>query len=100
MTETIASPAVRRIVRITLKTGRAAEACDALRALARATREEPACREFGFYQALDDEHAILLVEDFADAAALEAHMQQPHTQAFFQRALVERIDRIPPQWMG
>lgn len=95
-----ASPAVRRIVRITLKAGRAAEAREALRALARATRDEPACRALAFHQGLDDEHAVLLVEDVADSAALEAHLQQPHTQAFLPLGLVERIDASVREWIS
>lgn len=99
MPETEGQP-VRRIVRIRLKSGHAAEACAALVELARATREEHQCREFGFYKALDDDHSVILIEDFATPAALEAHMQQPHTQAFFLRGLTEEIAAIPRDWMS
>lgn len=99
MPEIEAQP-VRRIVRIRLKSGHAAEACAALVELARATREEPQCREFRFYQALDDDHSVILVEDFASPAALETHMQQPHTRAFFLRGLTEQIAAVPRDWMS
>lgn len=89
--------AVRKIARIQGKPGFSAELRRALIALEAATRKEPGCREFTFYQALSSEDAFLLLEEFADADALTIHMQLPHTQAFFRAELTDsiRADDLP-----
>lgn len=55
----------------------------ALLALQQATRQEPGCLSFAFYQSLEDPADWVLLESFADAAALQSHMAQPHTRQFF-----------------
>lgn len=82
---------VRKFVRIEAKPGLAGALRAALLDLERATREEPGCREFRFFQALSDDNAFLLLEDFADADALNQHMALPHTRAFFGLNLTASI---------
>lgn len=91
---------IRKVVRIEVKPGLASAARTALLDLQKATHAEPGCREFVFFQALDDEAAFLLIEDFADSDALAHHMSLPHTQAFFARELVASIRPIEPGWMS
>ncbi|HZH10312.1 MAG TPA: putative quinol monooxygenase [Microvirga sp.] len=91
---------VRKIVRIQAKPGLAKATRAALLELKQATQAEPGCQEFIFFQALDDESAFLLIEDFASAEALDRHMQLPHTQAFFARDLVAGIEPIERSWMS
>lgn len=91
---------VRRIVRIQSKPGLAAATRAALIELQHATKVEAGCREFIFFQALDDERAFLLIEDFASAEALNQHMQLPHTQAFFAKEIVAGIEPIERSWMS
>lgn len=91
---------VRKIVRIQAKPGLAEAARAALNELKQATQTEPGCREFTFFQALDDESSFLLIEDFASAEALARHMELPHTQAFFARNLVAGIEPIERNWMS
>lgn len=91
---------VRRIVRIQSKPGLAAATRAALIELQRATHAEPGCREFIFFQALDDDSAFLLIEDFANTEALDHHMQLPHTQAFFAKEVVAGIKPIERSWMS
>jgi quinol monooxygenase YgiN len=91
---------VRKIVRIQSKPGLAAATRTALIELQHATQAEPGCREFIFFQALGDEGAFLLIEDFASTEALNQHMQLPHTQAFFARDLVAGIRPIERSWMS
>jgi len=91
---------VRKIVRIEAKPGLAGAARTALIDLERATQAEPGCREFRFFQALDDEQAFLLIEDFADADALERHLGLPHTQAFFGLNLTASITPIERAWLS
>ncbi|MGO4387220.1 putative quinol monooxygenase [Microvirga sp. 2YAF29] len=91
---------VRKIVRIQTKPGLAEAARTALTELQQATQAEPGCREFIFFQALGDENAFLLIEDFTDAEALNQHMKLPHTQAFFARDMVAGIKPIEKNWMS
>jgi len=91
---------IRRIARIEAKPGLAASMRAALLELEQATREEEGCREFTFFQALGDESAFLLIEDFASADALETHMKLPHTQGFFARQLAASIKLVEPAWMS
>ncbi|OYT69701.1 MAG: antibiotic biosynthesis monooxygenase [Chloracidobacterium sp. CP2_5A] len=53
----------------------------ALDALIAATRQEPGCIAYDLHVACDDPCHFVLVERWRDAAALEAHFAQPHTQA-------------------
>lgn len=80
--------AVRKTVLITAKQGRHDELRQALLSLQSETRLEPGCTFFTFYAALNDAGSFVLVEDFADAQAFEAHMKQPYTKAFFAKELV------------
>jgi quinol monooxygenase YgiN len=86
MTET--PNAIRKTVLITAKPGREDELRQALLSLQFETRLEPGCKFFTFYAALDDAGSFVLVEDFADAQAFEAHLQLPHTKDFFAAQLV------------
>lgn len=89
----------RKVVRIEAKSGLGAATRAALLELEHATRSEPGCREFLFFQALGSDTSFLLIEDFADAAALDAHMKLPHTQKFFAQDLVASIRPIERAWM-
>lgn len=80
--------AVRKTVLITAKPGHEAELRRALMELQDATRPEPGCTFFTFYGSLDDARSFVLIEDFTDAEALEAHMRKPYTTAFFAAELV------------
>jgi quinol monooxygenase YgiN len=84
--------AIRKFARITGKPRQAPVLREALQTLEAATRREPGCREFTFFQALSDPDAFVLVEEFADQAAWDAHMAMPHTQAFFRAQLVVRVE--------
>lgn len=90
---------VRKIVRIEAKPGLATATRVALLELELATRSEPGCQEFLFFQALGSDTSFLLIEDFADAAALAVHMKLPHTQKFFAQDLVASIRPIERTWM-
>lgn len=100
MSESPAPQNIRKIVRIAAKSGTGAAMRAALLQLQAATRLESGCREFRFYQALDEDEAFLLVEDFASLAALQAHMRLPHTTAFFSLDLAASIQAIEPAWLS
>jgi quinol monooxygenase YgiN len=83
--------AVRKLARIRAQPGRADALRTALQHLEAETRREPGCHEFGFYQSLSAPEEFILLEHFADAAALQAHLALPHTLAFFERQLVDTV---------
>jgi quinol monooxygenase YgiN len=77
------------------------EARDAAVAAAMTMQErssaEPGCQAYGFWFAIDDPHQMLLFERWDDAAALEAHLGQPHTAEF--GAALGGFVAEPPQLM-
>lgn len=91
---------IRKIVHIVSQEGKSTAMRDALAALQQATRAETGCREFTFYQAITEQESFLLIEDFADQAALDAHMAMPHTKAFFDLGLVAGIRPVERGWLS
>jgi quinol monooxygenase YgiN len=72
---------IRKTVLITAKAGGEAQLREALLDLQTATRQEPGCRFFTFYGALDDAGLFVLAEDFTDAQAFAAGLTA-ETKAF------------------
>jgi quinol monooxygenase YgiN len=66
--------------------GRRTELVSAMRAVTSQTRGDQGCESYGFYADLADEDVILSVEVWRDQAALDAHMDHPHTQEFLAAA--------------
>lgn len=66
--------------------GRRADLVSAARAAATQTRGDVGCESYGFYADLIDDDVILSVEIWRDQAALDAHMEHPHTQEFLTAA--------------
>jgi quinol monooxygenase YgiN len=66
--------------------GRRADLVSAARAVTSQTRGDEGCESYGFYADLADEDVILSVEVWRDQAALDAHMDHPHTQEFLAAA--------------
>lgn len=50
--------------------------------MAQATREEPGCLAYAFYQDLEDPNRFHVFEKWESAAALEAHFKTPHMADF------------------
>lgn len=91
-TDTLSRPqTIRKLVRITAKQGQAEALCEALRELEFATRQEPGCHEFTFFQALSAPESFVLLEAFKDQAALDSHMALPHTRRFFAAGLAADV---------
>jgi quinol monooxygenase YgiN len=66
----------------------------ALAACAAASRKDPGCRSYLFTSDVEDEHSYASIETWDDQASLDAHMQQPHTQALFA-ALADKVAAAP-----
>ena len=94
MQNQVATPAIRKIARITAKPGQSQQLRLALAKLESATRQEPGCVEFAFFQAISDQDSFVLLEHFADQSALDAHMQLEHTRAFFSAQLVSSVTAV------
>ena len=85
---------VKKVARISAHSGRESALKDALRILETATREESGCVEFTFFQAISDPASFILLEQFTNSDAFDAHMQMPHTQAFFKTQLVAAVRAV------
>lgn len=86
--------AVRKMARITGKPGQSQQLRMALSQLESATRKEPGCVEFAFFQAISDDDSFVLLEHFSDQSAFDLHMKQDHTQDFFSAQLVSSVTAV------
>ena len=59
---------------------------DALSALVEPSRAEAGCQDYTLTQSTDDPAVFRTVEQWDDAAAVEAHMATPHVAAAFAAA--------------
>lgn len=59
-----------------------AAALEAMRKMGEATRQEPGCLHYRFYQDIEDENTFFVYERWIDGAALDAHMKTPHMEEF------------------
>jgi len=91
---------VRKIAHIRGRAGQVQELRDALAKLERSTRLEPGCVQFSFFQSISDETRFVLLEHFASPAALQAHMELPHTRTFFAAKLVESVNAVDVPSLG
>lgn len=64
-----------------LSEGRA-DAVEAMRRVAEATRSEAGCRAYDFYADVRDPDRFRVYEEWESDEALNAHLAAPHTQAF------------------
>lgn len=92
--------AVCKIARITGKPGQSEQLRQALARLESATRQEPGCVEFTFFQAISDQDSFVLLEHFNNQAALDAHMMLKHTQEFFSAQLVASVAAVDVPSLG
>ena len=65
-----------------LQPGKGAQAEKLIEEVVRLTRAETGCHSYTFYTTVGDPNTIHVFEEWESDAALDAHMQQPHTQAF------------------
>ncbi|MEU1998891.1 putative quinol monooxygenase [Nocardia gamkensis] len=79
-------------VRFTAKPGREAELRDLLQGMIEPTLAESGCIRYELYLHPTDPSRMVLLEEWADADALDAHFRTPHLKALataFQEVLVE-----------
>jgi quinol monooxygenase YgiN len=58
------------------------------------SRREEGCLRYGFFAAVEDPNNFVAVEEWADRAALDAHLAQDHLREF-SRALLETVAGPP-----
>lgn len=100
MPDRINTGAIRKIARINGKPGLDRPLRAALAALQSATRQEPGCVEFTFFQAISEPDSFVLLEHFVDQAALDEHMTLEHTRAFFGAQLVDSVKALDVPSLG
>ena len=67
------------------KEGKTAELIDALHVLMKPTHAEPGCLRYELYGATGPEPQFVLIEAYADQAALEAHRTTEHYKSYRSR---------------
>ena len=83
-------PSVHVVARITARPDTIAQLQTVLTALLEPTRREAGCLCYTLLHNQTDPTDFTFVEEWADAAALDAHLQTPHLQA----ALVQAADLL------
>ena len=78
---------MRVIMRLAAKPDKVAELRAVLAAVVAPTRKEPGCRGYQVLQNDADPSDFTLVEDWANEAALDAHLAAPHTQEAFAKGV-------------
>lgn len=75
------------ILRVSAKPDKADELKPILISLTGPTRQEPGCLSYEVFQNVADPCDFTFVEEWASAAALDAHWQAPHVQEALARGL-------------
>ncbi len=57
---------------------------EAVQRVTEATRREPGCRSYTFYQELGNPCALLVHEEWESEEALAAHFETPHVKEFLE----------------
>ncbi|MCC6135112.1 MAG: antibiotic biosynthesis monooxygenase [Candidatus Contendobacter sp.] len=83
----MSSPAVHVIARLTARPDTVARLQIILAGLLEPTRRETGCRSYTLLHNLADPTDFTFVEEWADAAALDAHLQTPHLQTALAQAV-------------
>ncbi|MFQ6132910.1 MAG: putative quinol monooxygenase [Armatimonadota bacterium] len=77
---------VKLIARLKARAGQEELLTDALRKLSTPSRQEAGCLEYVVCRGRDDPATLLVLEEWESQAALDAHMETPHFQAFLAEA--------------
>ena len=80
------TPTVHVVARITARPDTVAELRALLLGLLEPTRRESGCRRYTLLHDAADPTDFTFVEEWADAAALDAHLAAPHVQAALAQA--------------
>jgi quinol monooxygenase YgiN len=73
------------VVRFDVKPERLASTLAAFAELADQTRREPGATVFDVFRAEEEPCTVVLVEEWADQAAIDTHMKEPHTARFLDQ---------------
>lgn len=82
---------LRVVAHLRAQEGKGAALGEALKGLIEPTRAEPGNISYQLLASLDDELNYTFVEEYQDAAALDAHMNSPHVAAAMA-AMPELVD--------
>ena len=81
--------------------GNAPQVRSRLESIVERTRDEDGCLRYELVQDLDDDNHIILIEEWRDQTALDAHLAQAHVNAVFQSVMPlvadeGRLTRVRP----
>ncbi len=74
------------VARLKAKPGKENDVKQRLLALIAPTRKEQGCINYDLHESLDDKTLFVFYENWTSKAALDAHLQTPHVQAFLGKA--------------
>lgn len=66
------------IATYTAQEGKADVMAEHLEAMTEASRREPGCLDYRVIRSADDPHVFVIIEEYADESAFEAHKSTPH----------------------
>lgn len=72
--------AIRHVVTIQVAHGKVSEFADAFTTLQAIAQQEEGCEQYELFQSLDDPDKVVLLERWANQAALDNHMQAERTR--------------------
>jgi quinol monooxygenase YgiN len=67
---------------ITAKLGKRDELISKSQDLIKSTRSEPGCISYDLYASTENDDALVMIEQYENKEALDAHMQSDHFKAF------------------
>lgn len=89
------APILHVVARVTAKPEQAAAAAAVLQALVPPTRREAGCLRYELLRNAEDPAEFVFVEEWRDAASLEAHFATPHFQVALAR--LPELVAAPPE---
>jgi quinol monooxygenase YgiN len=88
---------VRLVITMYAKPGKGAELARAMADRCRAVQQEPGCQQFEVFQSALDPDTLVVLELWADQAALDAHAQRNATRPPHPTLVALRADGIRPR---
>jgi quinol monooxygenase YgiN len=79
---------IRLVISFTAAPGKGGELAQAMKARCAEVRQEPGCEQFEAYQSVADPDKIVLLERWADQAALDVHAKLQPTRPPMQEGLI------------
>ena len=74
-------PTLHVVATLVARPGKANELKELLEGLIAPTHREEGCISYRLHRSHDNDHEFVFIEEWTDAASLDAHLQSPHLRA-------------------